>query len=381
MKLLVQPQDSVTPLIRGIDSAKKSVEIVIFRVDRREIEQALHRAVSRGVFVHALIARTNRGGEENLRKLEMRLLDAGVTVARTSDDLPRYHDKYLIIDRTTLYLIAFNLTYLDIERSRSFGIVTKNSRMVQEAVRLFEADIKRQSYTPGLPSFIVSPVNARQQLSSFIRGAKRELLIYDPHISDRLMIRLLEERTRAGVRIQIIGRVTRMSAKLPVRKSLGFRLHTRTIIRDRSQAFIGSQSLRQVELDARREAGVIVRDSRVVARLVKIFEEDWATAQTQVLQKDEPVTVERAMKKIAKAITKDFPPITPVLREAMKEVIGNGDAVDIDPDEIEETVRDAVKEVVKGIVKDVVDDVDDDVVDINNNGNINHPSGTSGTTH
>ncbi len=368
MKLLVQPQDSVTPLIRGIDTAKKSVEIVIFRFDRREVEQALRKAVSRGVFVHALIARTNRGGEENLRKLEMRLLDSGVTVARTSDDLLRYHDKFMIIDRTTLYLMAFNLTYLDIERSRSFGIITKNNRMVQEAIKLFESDIKRQTYTPGLSSFVVSPVNARLQLSNFIRGAKRELLIYDPHISDRSMIRLLEERARAGINLQIIGRVTRVSAKLPVRKSLGFRLHTRTIIRDRSQAFVGSQSLRQVELDARREAGLILRDSKVVARLIKIFEDDWATAQTQAPQKDEPVPVERAMKKVAKAITKDLPPITPVLQQAVREVIGNGNEVDIDPDEIEETVRDAVKEVVKEIVKDVVEDV----VDTSTNGNGRH---------
>jgi cardiolipin synthase len=365
VKLLVQPQDSVTPLIRGIDSAKKSVEIVIFRLDRREIERALRNAVSRGVFVHALIARTNRGGEENLRKLEMRLLDAGVTVGRTADDLLRYHDKLLIIDRSTLYLMAFNLTYLDIERSRSFAIVTRNTRVVQEAVKLFEADIKRQTYLPGPSNFVVSPANARQQLSNFIKGAKKELLIYDPRISDRSMIRLLEERARTGVDIQIIGRVTRPSAKLPVRKISGLRLHTRTIIRDRNQAFVGSQSLRQVELDARREAGLILRDKRVVARLAKIFEEDWNSAQVQVLQKeDESVPVERAMKKVAKAITKDLPPITPVLQQAVNEVIGDGNSVDLDPDEIEETVKDAVKEVVKEIVKDVVEDV----VEINGNG-------------
>ncbi len=71
-----------------------------------------------------LIAYTNRGGERNLRKLEMRLLEAGITVARTADDLVRYHDKYLIIDRRELFLLSFNFTYLDIDHSRSFGLVT-----------------------------------------------------------------------------------------------------------------------------------------------------------------------------------------------------------------------------------------------------------------
>src|SRR5262249_16901372 len=87
MELLVQPGAGRTALLEGINSATKSIELAIFRLDRREIEAALEAAVGRGVFVHALIAYTNRGGEKNLRKLEMRLLEAGVTVARTSGDL------------------------------------------------------------------------------------------------------------------------------------------------------------------------------------------------------------------------------------------------------------------------------------------------------
>jgi hypothetical protein len=47
--------------------------------------------VRRGVFVHALIAHTNRSGKKDLRKLEMRLLPKGMTIARTSNDLVRYH--------------------------------------------------------------------------------------------------------------------------------------------------------------------------------------------------------------------------------------------------------------------------------------------------
>src|SRR3989442_1006078 len=146
MKLLVQPADGVTPLVKGIESAESSVELVIFRFDRREIERALADAVSRGARVHALIAYTNHGGEENLRKLELRLLAAGVTVARTSDDLARYHGKMMIIDRPELYLTAFNFTSLDIERSRTFGIITRHRKLVQEAIRLFEADTMRNSY-------------------------------------------------------------------------------------------------------------------------------------------------------------------------------------------------------------------------------------------
>src|SRR6266480_5412815 len=151
MKLLIQPGDGVERLIKGIRKAKKSIEILIFRFDRPEIERALADAVERGVFVQALIAFTNRGGEQGLRKLEKRFLADGITVARTAGDLVRYHGKMMIIDRKELYVTAFNFTYLDIDRTRSFGLITRNPKLVSEAVKLFEADIKRQGYASGNP--------------------------------------------------------------------------------------------------------------------------------------------------------------------------------------------------------------------------------------
>src|SRR5580658_7398089 len=275
VKCLVQPGDGVMPLIKAIKDAKNSVEIVIFRFNRSEIEKALAAAVTRGIHVHALIASTNRGGVQNLRDLEMRLLSAGVTVSRTDDDLVRYHGKLMIIDRRVLFLLAFNFTWLDMERSRSFGIVTTNKKHVEQAARLFEADTKRQPYTGASGTFVVSPVNARKQLTAFIKAAKKELMIYDPEVSDPDIVRVLEARVRAGVVVRIIGKLKTTSSLLPPARTLSMRLHTRSIVRDGSWAFVGSQSLRSLELDARREVGIIFRDAAAVAPIVKTFEEDW----------------------------------------------------------------------------------------------------------
>ncbi len=358
MKLMIQPGDGVTPLVSGIDSARESVEIAIFRFDRSEIERALKKAANRGVSVRALIAYTNRGGEANLRRLEMRMLEDGITVARTANDLARYHDKLMIIDGRELYLMAFNLTYLDVERTRSFGIITKNRRLVQEAAKLFEADTCRRPYTAGLNTFLVSPVNARKQLSAFIRGTRKQLLIYDPKISDPAMIRLLQDRAWAGVEIKLIGRLTRKGIKLEARKLPRLRLHTRTMIRDQRQAFIGSQSLREIELDARREVGIIFRDSKVVNRLTKTFEEDWALAGKEapaVERKEAPAG--KAAKIAVKAITKELPSVAPVVEGAVREVLGKNVNVDLDAREVEETVKDAVKQAVTEVVRDAMEEV------------------------
>jgi phosphatidylserine/phosphatidylglycerophosphate/cardiolipin synthase-like enzyme len=357
VKLFVQPGDGVMPLVKAINKATQRVEILIFRFDRTEVEKALVNAVSRGVFVHALIAYTNRGGERNLRKLEMRLLSEGVTVARTANDLARYHGKMMIIDRRELYVLAFNFTNLDIDRSRSFGLVTGHKKLVAEAVKLFEADTKRQPYMPGHKNFVVSPANARKELASFLQGAKKQLYIYDPEVSDPAMIRILEERAKAGVDIKIIGRLTRDSGKLDAHKLATMRLHTRTIIRDGMQAFIGSQSLRELELNARREVGVIFRDRKIVSPLMKTFTEDWeAIGRPAAQDADKVAAVEpgKVAKKIAKVVAKELPPVAPVVEVIVKEMIG-GKPVELDPRQVEETVKEAVKEAVKDAVRDVVE--------------------------
>src|SRR5579862_5045128 len=140
MKLITEPDDGIAPIVTGIKHARKSIDVLIFRLDRLEIARALEGAVARGVHVRALTAHQNRGGTKSLRKLEMHLLESGVTVSRTADDLVRYHGKMMIIDGRTLHVYGFNFTGLDIEKSRSFGVVTKNAKLVAEAIKLFAAD-------------------------------------------------------------------------------------------------------------------------------------------------------------------------------------------------------------------------------------------------
>jgi phosphatidylserine/phosphatidylglycerophosphate/cardiolipin synthase-like enzyme len=277
VKLIIEPDDGLTPLLKAVRRARQSIDIVIFRFDCGELEKALEEAVESGVVVRALIAHTNSGGEKSLRRLELRFLDAGVTVARTADDLPRYHGKLMIVDGT-LHVLGFNYTKLDIQKSRSFGIVTRDRRLVKEATALFEADRTRQPYSPGHKKLVVSPETSREALTEFIRRARKELLIYDMQVSDNVIQRVLHERVRAGVRIRIIGHLEKDLPRIKARKMPGLRLHVRAIVRDGASVFIGSQSLRKLEMDGRREVGVIVTNARIAKRVREVFESDWKTA-------------------------------------------------------------------------------------------------------
>jgi cardiolipin synthase A/B len=300
MKLIVQPDAGIAPVVTAIKQARKSVDVLIFRLDRLEIARALEAAVARGVRVRALTAHQNRGGTKTLRKLEMHLLEAGVTVSRTADDLVRYHGKIMIVDSRILHVYGFNFTRLDIEKSRSFGIVTKNHKLVNEAMKLFEADFERQPYTAGYPRFVVSPENARERLAAFIKGARKQLLIYDPEVCDDAMLRIISERIKAGVEVKIIGAVE-PKWNISAEPFPGKRMHVRAMVSDSRRAFVGSQSLRRLELENRREVGVIVTDAVVVGQLKQFFELDWSKTETGRREAKKAAKAEKKEEKLAAA--------------------------------------------------------------------------------
>jgi cardiolipin synthase len=297
VKLIIQPDDGVKPIVQAIRKARKTIDIVIFRFDRVEIEKALDEAVGRGVNVRALIAHTNRGGEKNLRKLELRLLACGLTVSRTADDLPRYHGKMMIVDAKTLHVYGFNYTKLDMDKSRSFGAITRDRRLVQEAAKLFEADMTRQPYSPSNTRFVVSPENSREVLTAFIRGAKKQLLIYDQQISDNLLQRVLLDRARAGVDIRVIGGVEKEIAGVKVCRLSDLRLHVPGMVQDGQEAFIGIQSLRKLELDGRREVGIVITDGGMARKIQAVFEDDWTHSGGKKVDADAKAAKEKEKEK------------------------------------------------------------------------------------
>ena len=202
-----------------------------------------------------------------------------------------------------------------------------------------------------------------------MRGAKTQLLIYDPKISDPEMRRILQERAKAGVEIKVIGSVSGR-AEFDVQKLSGRRLHTRTIIRDRRQAFVGSQSLRTAELDFRRELGLIIRDSQAVRKLIETFESDWTSTSVKKASKETDMTkaeaaaapegdkADRAARavsdkeaqKAVQVFKKELDPLAVSVKKAVRVAVAKvGEDVLSD-----KGVKDSMKKVVKKAVKDAV---------------------------
>jgi phosphatidylserine/phosphatidylglycerophosphate/cardiolipin synthase-like enzyme len=181
------------------------------------------------------------------------------------------------------------------------------------------------------------------------------------------MLRTLQARAKAGVEIKVIGSVAKRSG-LNAQKLAGRRLHTRTIIRDRSQAFMGSQSLRSEELDQRRELGLIVQDAKTVKLLLETFESDWVgekakktatAAKESGAQTGEAPVSDKEAAKAVQVFTKELDPLTVSVKKAVRKAVAKaGDDVLHDKD-VKDTMKKVVKKAVKEAVKEAVQDAKD----------------------
>ena len=218
----------------------------------------------------------------------------------------------------------------------------------------------------------MSPANSRTVLSTFLKRARTQLLIYDPRISDRQMLQVLQQRAKEGVEVRVIGQMSK-PASFDVQKLAGTRLHTRTIIRDRRQAFVGSQSLRAAELDLRREVGLVIRNPKVVKTLIETFEADWAAAGSKSVPvpphvvepvhaidavdapEGEPAAASAA--NIAKAIevfTDELQPLGTTVKEAVRQAVVKAGQDVLNDEDVKVTMKRVVKRAVKEAVKDAV---------------------------
>ena len=112
--------------------------------------------------------------------------------------------------------------------------------------------------------------------------------------------------------------------------------------------------MRLEELDSRRELGLIVRDSKIIKRLVDTFESDWAanqaTKERKVENEETAVVPNKDTEKVTQILAQEMRPISVTLKKAVKKAVA-----DAGEEAFEQTmVKKAVKKMVKKAVKDAV---------------------------
>ncbi len=284
VSLIVQPGDSFFPIVDAIDSATLSIKMTIFRMDDPIVVDALKNAVGRKINVQIIVATDSKGWVKKNRKLAEDLTRLGISVKAiksTDDQIKRFHYKMMTVDNRLSFVLTFNPTRKNLHYARDFGVLIRDERITTELNRLFDADWRRDMFLPGDFPLVISPFNSRAKLTNLIQSARRTIRILDAKLKDDAIIALLKKKAAEGCDVKIIGKDLDYGSEpdhFRVRQLGRFKLHAKCIIIDGERFFIGSQNLRPVSLDQRREVGIIIEDSVIAHRIERVFDEDWANA-------------------------------------------------------------------------------------------------------
>jgi phosphatidylserine/phosphatidylglycerophosphate/cardiolipin synthase-like enzyme len=281
ISLIVQPGDSFFPMVRAIDSAVRSINLTVFRMDDPIIQKALLEAKQRGVRIRVLIASSANGWEEKNQKLLKDAKKAGISTREPSGDSKkaRYHYKVMTVDDSTALIFTFNPTRENLHYTRDFGVELYNPRVASELNRLFDADWDDMPFTPDADSpLLISPFNSREKMRALLESAQKSIHVADAKVEDPAILQLLSEKARGGIEVRILGDQKHKSglpSMIESRATPRFKLHAKCVIVDGSKAVLGSMNLRTESFDRRREVGILIDDAVALKRLNAVFDSDW----------------------------------------------------------------------------------------------------------
>ena len=326
----VQPNDGIQPVIDFINSAKKTVDISIYRIDSdyTPLIDALAATVKRGVPVRISISRQLVGqpnppeGNSQQIVVQQQLGAKGIQVELSRPEFHYGHEKSIIIDAGTpdakAMIADWNLqaSYFGPNEygpigARGMAVLNTDPQDVATIAAYFNANwppyapypVSTRSTLVWSPSGVeYSPVgNSVAVLTDFIQGAKERLDIYAEYIQDdAFLIPMIIDRAKAGVAVRIIGNSDGQSPDMVAKlREAGIQVkfdpiydgntsdpmfvHTKTMFADFGSpdqvAFFGSQNTFINESpEAILELGAVVKNPKTIEQAYTYFEADWSTA-------------------------------------------------------------------------------------------------------
>lgn len=295
--LIVLPDDGGKPIVDAIAAARESLRIKIFLFSDPDLLAAVVAAQQRGVKVRVMLNPARRSGEVENSATRAALEAAGVEVLDSNPEFDITHEKSLVIDGETAFIQSLNWETRNLTETRDFAVVTTHRHEVDEVVRCFDADWKREKFDPGQDSHLVwCNTNGRNRVARFIDSVEDTLYLQNERYQDEVIIERLVRATRRGVKLHILARPAHFLKKgklvegveglrilqdlgAKVHRLKGLKLHAKVMLGDGRQAIIGSINLAPGSFDTRRELAIEVRDEAVITRLQQVAHDDWQASQ------------------------------------------------------------------------------------------------------
>ncbi len=296
LQLFVEPNAGETPILNGINNAQKSVWLEMYLMTDKNVIQALENDAKRGLDVRVMLDPAPYGGGSPQATLDA-LTAAGAKAQTSNPSFTYTHEKGMVIDGTTAYIMTSNFTASAIStgKNREYDIIDSTPQDVQGAIDIFNADWSRTAEHVADPSLVISPDNSRNDFVTFINNAKSSLIIEAEEMQDSTVEQAIASAAQRGVNVQVIlptpssGSTDSNAAGIAVIKAGGAQvkedaqlyMHAKMMVADGTNAYVGSINISSNSFDNNRELGVLFTDPGIISTLNQTFQSDWGVSQSQ----------------------------------------------------------------------------------------------------
>jgi phosphatidylserine/phosphatidylglycerophosphate/cardiolipin synthase-like enzyme len=204
-KVLVQPNDSVLPLLELIGSAQYSVWIKQFTFTHPGLLDAVIDAHNAGRDVRVMLNSHRSSGDRANDAAFAKLEAAGIRLQWSNPGFAVTHEKSMLIDDRLAMIATFNFCEKYFTLTRDYGLLTEQHAEVADIRACFEADWDRSPFHPASGTALLwSNCNSRQTMSAFIDSARHSLDIQHPKFVDATILERIVKASRRGVSVRVL---------------------------------------------------------------------------------------------------------------------------------------------------------------------------------
>jgi phosphatidylserine/phosphatidylglycerophosphate/cardiolipin synthase-like enzyme len=286
VRIIVEPSDRGSGLITAIKGATHSVHVTMYLLSDADVMAALVERHQAGVDVRVILNQRFETSETNQPTFDQ-LTAAGIPVVWAPATFTFTHEKCVVIDAATAWIMTMNLARTSLIKNREYLAVDTTAADVAEAEAQFQADFAGQPFTP-VGDLVMSPLTARSGITTLITEAQRTLDFEVEEMTDRnIVASLCDAATRHVVVRGVLPVATRTAAgaaAITQLKACGASLvalahpyiHAKAIVVDGARTYVGSANLSPTSLGHNRELGVMTSNEAAVSTVATTVAADIA---------------------------------------------------------------------------------------------------------
>jgi cardiolipin synthase A/B len=286
VQIIVEPNgNNGQEVVTAINAAKVSVHMTMYILSSSAVIDALINRHKAGVDVKVVLDSSSTTDNTSVYN---QLKSAGVGVTWSSTMFQYTHEKCVIVDGSTAWIMTMNLDVSSSEDNREYLAIDTSAADIAEAEAVFAGDYAGSPPTSVTGPLVVAPLNAVSSITGWIGTAKNTIDIEDEEFSDYNTVNALKAALGRGVKVRIVlsndtQTSTGQMAVSEVKAAGGTfvevttpYIHAKALVIDDILAFVGSENLTTGSLAYNRELGVWFSSTAQVSQVETTIAADYA---------------------------------------------------------------------------------------------------------